>query len=255
MSKLAPIAILAAAACVALPVWATAAPNPSPLAAVASDGSVELLECKRGKRAPDRNALFRGEMRSIAGSTAMRMRFQLGERVGRGPWRAVDAPALDIWRYARPGVGRFAYRQRIAALAQGTSYRVWVTFQWHDAAGEIVSRQAVRSAVCRQPGPLPNVRVGKLASSPGPTAGSVRYAVSIANSGGAPARRVEVRLSVDGSEVDTRRIGIAAHGSREIGFVGPACVGEVTVEADPNANLREIDRRDNRRKFACPAAP
>jgi hypothetical protein len=221
-------------------------------AATTTYGSVELLECTHGKRAADRNALFRGEMRQLAEGETMRMRFDLSERVGRGSWRAVKAPGLGVWRYAQPDVARFAYRQRIEALQRGTAYRTTVTFQWHDAAGELVERQRATSPVCRQAGPLPNVRVGALERLPGPTAGTVRYVVSVVNKGTVPARRVEVALLVDGAEVDTRGMGkIGARSRREIAFVGPACTSAVVVELDPNATLRELDTRDNKRSFPC----
>jgi hypothetical protein len=228
------------------------AASPAGAAVTSSDGLVELLDCTHGKRAADRNALFRGEMRQVPEAATMRMRFNLSERVGRGSWRAVKAPGLGVWRYAQPDVARFAYRQRIEALRRGTAYRVTVTFQWHDAAGDLVERQRATSPVCRQAGPLPNVRVGSLERLPGPTAGTVRYVVSVVNRGTVPARRVEVSLLVDGAEVDTRGMGkIGARSRREIAFVGPDCTSAVVVELDPHATLRELDRRDNKRSFSC----
>jgi hypothetical protein len=221
-------------------------------AAPASGGAVELVECNHGKRVADRNALFRGQMRQVVDGAGMRMRFALSERVGRGAWRGVKAPGLGLWRYARAGVSRFAYRQWIAALQPGTAYRVQVTFQWRDAAGMPIERQVARSPACRQGGSLPNVRVGALERSPGPTPDTVRYAVSVVNDGGVPAKRVDVSLLVDGAEVDTRPLAkVGRHGRREIAFVGPACAGQVTVRLDPNDTLRELDERDNVRSFAC----
>lgn len=218
----------------------------------AANGSTDLVECLRGKRAADRSAVFRGEMRQIENGPAMRMRFELSERVGRGPWQPVAAPGLGVWRNARVGISRFAYRQRIASLQPATAYRVAVKFQWHDAAGMLVQRQVARSPVCRQGGSLPNVRVGGLERKPGPTPDTERYVVSVRNGGGAAAKRVEISLLVDGAEVDTRSSGrVAAHGRREIAFVGPACTGDVTVRLDPNGVLRELDERDNSRSFAC----
>lgn len=240
-----------ARALVALAALVCLAP-PAGAAVTSGEGSVELLECTHGKRAADRNALFRGEMRRLPEGATMRMRFDLSERVGRGSWRGVEAPGLGVWRDALPDVARFAYRQRIAALQRGTAYRATVTFQWHDAMGELIERQVATSPVCRQGGPLPNLRVGALERLPGPTAGTARYVVSVVNRGSVPARRVEVSLLVDGAEVDTRGIGkVGARSRREIAFVGPACTSVVAVELDPDAKLRELDRRDNERSFPC----
>ena len=239
------LAAVAALACSAAGAVAAAA-------AAATDGSVELLECTHGKRTADRNALFRGAMRQLPDGQSMRMRFELSERVGRGAWRGVKAPGLGAWRYARPGVSSFAYRQRIAALQRGTVYRVAVKFQWHDAAGALIERQTAHSPVCRQGGPLPNVRVGGLKRLSGPTLDTVRYVVSVVNDGAAAAPRLEVSLLVDGAEVDTQGMGrVGARSRREIAFVGPACTGAIAVQLDPGDKLRELDERDNARSFPC----
>ena len=251
MSSRISIALTAGVAAVAVLACSAAAARGATTVA-ATDGSVGLLECSRGPRAVDRNALFRGEMRQLPEGQRMRMRFELSERVGRGVWRGVKATGLGVWRYSRPGVSSFAYRQRIAALQRGTAYRVLVKFQWHDAAGTLIERQTSRSPVCRQGGPLPNVRVGRLERLPGPTPDTVRYVVSVVNRGAAAARRLEVSLLVDGAEVDTRGIGkVAARSRRGVAFVGPACTSLITVELDPGDKLRELDKRDNKRSFAC----
>jgi hypothetical protein len=225
-------------------------------AATAPEGTAELLECNRGKRTIDRNALFRGEMRQIPGGAAMRMRFDLQERVGRGAWAPVAAPGLELWRNAKPGIGRFVYRQRIEALQPGTRYRVAITFQWHDAAGMPIAKHVARSPVCRQPGPLPNLRVGRIERFPGPTADTARYVVTVLNKGKAAAKKVRVSLRVDGAEIDSRGMGTLKAGTRrEIGFTGPACATLIGVVVDPLGTVRELDESDNARSFACPAAP
>jgi hypothetical protein len=221
--------------------------------AVATEASVDLLECNHGRRSASRNALFRGEMRQLPNGAAMRMRFELEERVGRGDWRAVAAPGLRVWRDAKPGIGVFAYRQRIAGLQKGTTYRVKVVFQWRDASGTPIAKQSARSSACRQGGQLPNLRVGRLERFPGPTLDTVRYVAAIVNGGRGIARRVQVSLLVDGAEVDTHGIGtLRGRSRREVGFVGPACANLVTVRADPADKLRESNEQDNVRSFACP---
>jgi hypothetical protein len=254
MSPRLPSAVATAVAALALLAgWGT--PEAASGVTTTARGSVELLDCNRGKRAVDRDALFRGEMRQVAGGAAMRMRFDLQERFGRGDWTAVDAPGLELWRDAKPGIARFAYRQRIAALQRGTAYRVVVTFQWHDAGGALIAKHAARSPACRQPGRLPNLRVGRVDRLPGPTAGTARYVVSVLNRGKAAARKVRVSLLIDGAEVDSRGMGtIKAGARREIGFTAPVCASLITVEVDPLGSVREIDERDNARSFACPAA-
>jgi hypothetical protein len=113
----------------------TADPARKPLA------SVRVVECQRGPAAENRLALFRGAMRRVRRTREMWMRFKLRERVGEGSYRTINAPGLGTWRKSRPGVRRFAYRQRVLALAEGSTYRVVVSFRWYDADGALLVRE------------------------------------------------------------------------------------------------------------------
>jgi hypothetical protein len=224
--------------------------------ATASDpGSpvVRLLECSRGEDPQDRWAVFRGSMSQVEGSEGMRMRFFLFERVGKSVWRGVHAPGLAMWHDSAPGVSRFAYRQRIAALLPATRYHVKVDFRWLDSQGEQLAARWERSPVCRQSGRLPNLSVrDDIAIRPGPTSGTRRYVVRIGNNGVARARHVALALLVDGAEVDMRRVGPLRSGDRRIvRFVGPDCADSVEARLDPKDVVREITERDNDRKADC----
>lgn len=219
--------------------------------------AVELLECSRGKKATDRSALFRGSMAQVPDGQSMRMRFQLGERIGRGIWLPVAAPGLGVWHESRPGVLQFAYRQRIDALQKGTSYRVHVSFEWRDAAGNVLASEVKRSKTCRQGGSLPNLLLrGEQRVDPGPTPDTARYTVQVRNTGFAVARGVEVRLRIDGAELDVRKIASLRSGeSRKVRFLGPVCRSTKLVEVDPRDTVREISERDNSRRSPCPPGP
>ena len=130
-----------------------------PLATVAPDTgsdarrgpmSVRVLECLRGPAAGDRLAVFRGGMRALPGAERMSMRFKLQERVGAREFRTVKAPGLGVWRKSRRGVRRFAYRQRVLALAEGSAYRAVVGFRWYAADREVIRRATRRSRPCMQ---------------------------------------------------------------------------------------------------------
>jgi len=224
----------------------------------ADHGSAELVECTHGKQAKDRRATFRGEMTQLSGSGTpprMQMRFVLSERVGRGAWVGLNAPGIGVWREARPGIVRFAYRQRVVALQKGTSYRALVEFRWLSSDGAVIQRESERSPACRQPGKLPNLKVrDSIAVKPGPTEGTRRYTVKVANTGTVTAQRVEVMLLVEGAEVDTRMIGRLNGGARRsVTFIGPACASRIEGRIDPHAAIRETTERDNAMSTACPA--
>ncbi len=217
--------------------------------------SVDLVECARGKQAKDRQAVFRGQMKQTGDGLRMQMRFALDERVGNGPWTGVKAPGIGVWHEARPGIAKFAYRQRVVALQKGTSYRAAVQFRWLAQDGSTARRELGKSPVCRQPGKLANLKIrDSVSAMPGPTEETLRYAVVVANTGSATATDVEVRLLVDGAEIDTRTLRRLKPGERRVvRFVGPKCVGEVRALADPNLRVRESNERDNLIRTPCSA--
>ena len=258
MSSRSPIAVATTVAALALVLLV--APDDSGRAAPpkADHGSAELIECRQGKQAKDRRATFRGEMTQLGGphtTWRMQMRFTLSEKVGRGAWASLDTPGIGVWREARPGIVRFAYRQRVVALQKGTSYRALIEFRWLTTDGKRVLRESERSPVCRAPGKLPNLAVkGSIDIQPGPTESTRRYAVKVGNTSIVTARRVELMLLVDGAEVDTRTIGRLNGGDRRtVTFVGPACASRVEARIDPHAAIRETTERDNALSTVCSA--
>lgn len=242
------ISISCAAATAVLVAFAwTGAGEPAAAPAPATNGSAELIECTRGKQAGDRGAVFRGEMTQVPGAAHMLMRFHLSEKVGTEPWRGIWAPGINLPRQARPGVTRFAYRQRVLNLNRGAAYRVAIVFRWYTADGKEVAHEMADSPVCRQPGKLPNPKIRDTVKvADGPTPETRRYVVRVGNTGSVVARGVVLRLSVDGAEVDTRRIGRLVPGQRRsVGFVGPVCRGAVVARLDPDDAIAEIAERDN----------
>ena len=224
-----------------------AAPDQKPVA------GVRVTECARGATVEGRRAEFRGAMRRVRHSERMWMRFTLEERVGQGQFAQVDAPGLGVWRKSRPGVARFAYRQEVLALAEGSSYRVRVQFRWYDARGRLLRRAARRSRKCRQPGMLANLHVGRIIAMPlAGTPHIARYAVQVANRGRGPAQDVEVSLAVDGGGVDVVLVGLLAPGEVRRVFVnGPTCTTSVEARVDPRDLVRESFEDDNARNEPC----
>lgn len=252
------IAVAVLAALTAAGVPATAGPPGARAGPAGGPASARVADCGRGPAAVDRLAVFRGAMRALPGTERMSMRFKLQERVGEGRFRTVRAPGLGVWRKSRPGVKRFAYRQRVLALAEGSAYRTVVAFRWYGADGEVIRRGTRRSRPCTQPGPLANLRIGRLGGGfplPG-VPGTHRYAVQLVNDGQVAAERFGVSLTVDSGTADTQAVGSLKPGeSRGLFFTGRACRGRVTVVADLEDIVRENFEKDNTRAFGCPSAP
>jgi CARDB len=236
----------AAAACFALPAHAASTPLTT----------VKVTDCERGATAAERFAVFRAGMRQTGGSARLSLRFSLYESVAGGRYHAVKAPGLGVWRRSRTGVGGFAYRQKVRALADGSAYRVGVSYRWQDAAGATLKVAQRRSHPCRQSGPLPNLRVQRIGGKPvDGSPGSTRYAVYVINAGVAASTPTTVELAVDGMVQGRAALPALVPGQiRRVFVQGAGCTGGVSAEVDPDALVRETEEFDNLRSAACPAS-
>ena len=245
LSALVVAAVAAPAAASVLP---GAAPARPPVA------GVRVIACERGAGSAVRRVEFRGAMRRVSRSTRMGMRFTLLGRVGDGRFEKLPAPGLGVWHRSRSGVRRFAHRQEVLGLTEGFAYRTVVHFRWYGPKGEIVRRARRRSASCRQPGLLPNLRVARIGARPlRRQPGVWRYELLLANRGRASAPTVTASLAVDGAVVDTAAVGgLAPDEIRLVSLNGPACAESVTGRVDPDAAVPESSETDNGRTIRCP---
>src|SRR5215210_5904527 len=88
--------------------------------------SVRVLDCDRTSQ----EALFRAAVRRVPGTRRMAIRFTLHERDPGDRFRRVRAPGLSRWKKSKIGVRRFAHRQRVRGLSNGSDYRVRVDYRW-----------------------------------------------------------------------------------------------------------------------------
>lgn len=254
------IASAALAALVPTGVSASAGPGPGDAAAAPRTplASASVAECRHGPAPENRLAVFRGAMRRVRGTERMSMRFKVQERVGEGRFRTVKAPGLGTWHKSRPGVRRFAHRQRLLALAEGSSYRTIASFRWYAGDGEMLRQTRRRSLACKQPGVLPDLRVTRIGGGRPVKGvpGAHRYTVQVVNRGRVTAPGFGVSLAVDGGTVDTLSVAALAPGeSSKLLISGPACRGTVTAVADPEDTIREVSERDNTLTSPCPSRP
>jgi CARDB len=233
--------ITAALATAALPAAAGAAPVPA---------SVKLAECS----IENHSAAFYARMQQLPGASRMAMRFTLLEETGADTIKRVKVPGLRRWRFSKPGVKAFAYRQGFRNLPENASHRVRVDFRWYDAAGNEVERARRRSPRCRQFIELPNLVARITAILPTQVPGVVRYEATVRNSGKAAATGVPVRLTVDGKVVDTVTLASLAPGEvRSVAIRGPQCHRLVRLEADPEKVIAESSDEDNIFELNCAA--
>ena len=216
--------------------------------AAAASASAKLDTCSPAER----TASFTGRMESVRRARQMAMRFTILERFGTAPFARVEAPGLDVWHKSRRGVRVFAYTQRITALRDAGSYRARVRFRWFDAKGRRILSRSRRSPACRQPGPLPNLRIGKIAARRGPVDSTVIYSVNVLNVGVVEARKVSVVVTVDGAALDARQVEVMGPGERRtLQFTGPVCERGVRAAVDPKNDIGELVEEDNVRSLPC----
>jgi hypothetical protein len=216
--------------------------------------SAKVVQCTRGQTAEQRQATFRAGMAKLPGAPRMAVRFTLEESVAGARFAAVTAPGLGVWRKSRSGVRAFAYRQRVKALAEGSAYRVKVSYRWLRRDGSVARSAHRRSRVCRQTDPLPNLRVTRIGGRAAEAPGRVRYAISVSNRGAAPAPASRVLLWVNGAVAGRVAVPPLAAGQVTRVFVtGPRCGTGVGAQADTDLVVRESDETDNVRSASCPA--
>lgn len=185
----------------------------------------------------------------------MWLRFKLLEK-GDSGFRSLKAPGLGRWRKSKPGVGTFAYKQAVKGLEAGSLYRAQVDFRWYDASGNLLQTMRRRSVPCRQFDVLPNLAATPIAGKSLRQSGVVRYRVLVTNEGIARATGIPVRLTVDGSVVDTVTVPELKPAQRlVIAIQGPACTKSVKAEADPDGVIVESSEADNAHEVACSALP
>lgn len=223
---------------------------------MALPADVRTATCVSGHDASQRKATFTGSMEDVPGARKMSMRFSLVRlRSGGGGYVDVDAPGLAAWHTSRSGVRRFVFRQGVEALRAGGTYRALVSYRWLDGQGRAVRSTRRRSAFCRQRGPVPNLRVTGITTTPGPAEGTLDYFVTVVNDGEGPSDSFRVGLSVDGATLDSLEVASLARGSLvRVGFTGPACRAAVAALVDRNDDVPEGTEDDNTVSQGCPPA-
>ena len=197
-------------------------------------------------------ATFYGRMRAVAGTERMAMRFTLLERFGDGKLQPVDLPGLRPWRFSKPGVRDFRFRQTVTALEGGGAYRARIDFRWLDSDGDLLRKRTRNTGACVQAGQLPNLLQGPISAVAGPE-GTEVYVVRIQNSGKVAASGVAVELYVDGAAANVGHIDSVGPGeTREVRFTGPVCKSNLRVVIDPSDTVKERIESDNATKAACP---
>jgi hypothetical protein len=221
----------------------------TPAAAATRVAGVRVAQCVPA----DHAATFYAHMARVKRTRVMSIRLTLLQRTGGPRFVAIKLPSLSRWHTSQPGRRGFAVRQQVRNLVDGASYRARVDFRWRDRKGKLVGRARRTSRSCRIVGrPLPNLRARPVWAHTTKVAGVLRYAVRVANVGHAGAQNVPVRLSVDGSEVNTKTVPSLAPGEVQLVFFrGPACEHTVRAAADPAGLIPESSESDNARQLTC----
>ena len=199
-----------------------------------------------------RTVSYEGAMRGVPGAVRLQMRFTL--QVDDDGWERVAAPTFDQWTSAAPGKTGYVYAKQVEDLVPG-AYRVLVRFRWRDAAGAVLRRAKRRSPTCVVPDERANLAPVKIRQHEGPTEGTTRYTVVVANRGRSAAEAFTVGFSVDGVPLAAKRVpGLAPKERETVAFVGPACDHDddvLVASVDPEGLVDESDEADDMLSAAC----
>jgi hypothetical protein len=214
-----------------------------------------LAGCTSGPKGKDRVAVFTASMPAMAGTSRMRMRFDLLERSSKRRWRRINAPGFTGWVQSKSrGASGFVYTKRIERLRQGEVYRAVVRFRWYDAAGRLQRSAKRRTPVCEQPDQRADLRVDGLEVVPA-GGGMARYLVTVVNDGLTAADDFTVGLTTPGGDATREVAGLAPGDRTTVEIRAEACssTDRVLATADLKDTVAEADERDNRYLTFCPS--
>jgi hypothetical protein len=219
--------------------------------------------CLKGSDPPARGVSIQAEMRPLAATKHMAMRFDLLTRTSAtgsyqaitqgdlGTWKTPSNPTLgqrpgDVWRLNKP----------VVDLSAPADYKFRVMFRWTGTRGRVIGTATRYSPVCFQPAPqlvVQSITVTPVVGKPKRD----RYSVVIANEGGVLALGpFDVQFTDTGgpSLAETRTVQqLGAHKTRLLKppFTGALCAtGAVTVTVDPG----EVVGPSNSMTAVCPTA-
>ena len=196
---------------------------------------------------------YSARMHAVPDTHRMSLRIRLFEKVGDGEFKRVSAEGLGVWRKSRPGASAFHWEHSIEGLTNGATYMVVVRYRWFGSGGAPILTARRRSARCRPPAGLPNLRVASIDTKPGEVEGTAVYKVTIANRGSAAAQNAGVLLRVDGQVVDEAEVinVLEPNQTRTVTFNGPVCRKRMRVIVDPKEVIDESREGDNVRDPSC----
>jgi len=247
MRRLATAALILAASGAALARAQDVGPRP-PLRA-------RLADCSTGQSPSARYAVFSASMAALPASARMGIRFDLEQRTPGGRFTRVAVPRWGVWEKSRPGVPAFLYSKRVDSLAAPAQYRALVRFRWYGADGTTMRRARRLTAICHQPDPRPDLRVGAITARAGADPGTEAYDIVVRNDGRGDAESFSVVLTVGDGPQPSRVVGSLAAGGRQVlEIAGPPCdpASGLRVAVDPAGAVDEADETNNVVARPCP---
>lgn len=243
---------------------AAGAAAPAALAADASTGAGEaragvwarLSACTTGAQPSARAATFSAS--APLGATARRLaiRFELQQRLPGAGFAPVQVPGWDGWERSAAGRSRLTVHKRVQDLLAPASYRAVVRLRWLARGGKVLREARRTTAVCEQPDPRPDLRLGPIDLS-GADQDRARYDVLVRNAGESTAAVFGVVIVIGGTAYGPASVGPLAPGlSERATIVAPRCQpgSSITISVDSGGAVDEASEDDNVVTRPCPAA-
>jgi hypothetical protein len=225
--------------------------------------SVSQQSCTSASVRAARTYSVKASMFAVSGSSVMRLRFHLYEKLeGQTDREITPTGSLGGWESAKVRDGRhWTFVKRITGLSAPASYRMTANFEWISSRGRVlksataeVTRGASR-VVCVQPDLRPDLSVAPSGVTTGfvPGTARIRFLVTVTNHGRGTAPGTIVQITIGASRGETRLGAVRAGSTATVTLYADRCPGGTAlVEVDPGNTLEEPSTEDNRAVINCP---
>ncbi len=213
----------------------------------------KVHKCTSSKKSAGRALTMRGTMSTASRDLAMRMRFELHEKVSGGDWQEVTPSKLDKWLEKPAGVDMFKSRFRVRNLSAPAHYKTIVRYEWM-RDGESVGSARKTTNICRIRSKQPDLSARLMVIRPGLNDLTWSYVFAISNIGSQTAKGFRMEIRIGGGTVIKKTVAsLRQNRAYKLDVVDRRC-SEAQIEGvvDPDDNVTEGNEKNNSLTVNCP---
>ena len=210
-------------------------------------------KCTSSKKSARRAVTLRGTMSTPSRDLAMRMRYELYEKVQGGDWQEATPSKLDKWLKKPAGVDLFRSRFRVRNLSAPARYKAIVRYEW-TRDGELVGRARKTTNICKMRSKQPDLSAKFVVIRPGLNDLTWSYVFVVSNLGSRTAKGFRMEIRIGGGTVIKKTVkSLRRYRAYKLDVVDRRC-SEAQIEGvvDPDDDVTEGNEKNNSVKVNCP---